>query len=138
MSPSSSVDICIICDGGAKGNPGKGYGSYRLETNGVKQPVRRLTFGDEVTNNQAEYWTLIAALNDVSRLLEKFDYSPQYARIQLLTDSNLVVNQVAGKWKVKHHDLRPLVTEAQNALNQFGSWSIDWHSRSNSVKVLGH
>ncbi len=54
--------IVIIFDGGSKGNPGKGYGSYALRWPGQQERIVKLQFGDDVTNNEAEYDTLIAAL----------------------------------------------------------------------------
>ena len=57
--------IGIIFDGGSKGNPGQGYGSYTLRWPGAQQQIVRLRFGDRVTNNEAEYDTLIAALEAV-------------------------------------------------------------------------
>ena len=60
----NDADYTIIFDGGSRGNPGEGYGSYELRTRAERQ-IERLTFGDHVTNNEAEYRTLIAALRDV-------------------------------------------------------------------------
>ena len=131
-------EIVLVFDGGSLGNPGKGYGSYRLTTNGNHQPIRELDFGDNITNNWAEYQTMIEGLQDAVRLLEKYGYDPAGARISVLTDSKLVVEQVSGRWKVKSAELRPLVLESRLLLGRFGTWTLEWHPRANSVKVLGH
>ena len=57
----------IVFDGGSKGNPGIGYGSYRIQPEGGpwSEPYR-LEFGDKVTNNEAEYRSLIAAFEHLA------------------------------------------------------------------------
>jgi len=128
----------IVFDGGSLGNPGKGYGSYILFTpdGGVRR--QKLDYSDRgprVTNNQAEYLTLIRSLE---WLRENLGASAAEATVSIWGDSNLVVNQVNGTWKVKNVDLQPLVDQARAALKGFGAWSIKWHDRSKSVRLLGH
>ncbi len=128
----------IVFDGGSLGNPGKGYGSYILFTpdGGVRR--QRLDYSDRgprVTNNQAEYLTLIRA---VEWLRGDLGPAAASATVTIWGDSTLVVNQVNGKWKIKNADLQPLVEQARAALKGFGAWSITWHDRSKSVRLLGH
>jgi ribonuclease HI len=132
------TELELIFDGGSLGNPGKGYGSFRLSVDGTVLPIRELEFGDNVTNNQAEYRTLIEGLGEALQLVKSNGISPSSAVINILTDSKLVVEQVNGRWKVKNAGLQPLCKEAQLRLRQFGSAKISWHRRANSVKVLGH
>ena len=55
-------DYLLVFDGGSKGNPGPGYGSYAItRTRDGAQRLERLEFGDGYTNNEAEYDNLIAA-----------------------------------------------------------------------------
>jgi ribonuclease HI len=91
--------------------------------------------GHAVTNNQAEYLTLINALESLGGRLGT---DARAATVSIWGDSNLVVNQVKGSWKVKNVELAPLVERAQAALGRFKSWTIRWHERSNSVRYLGH
>ncbi len=72
--------IAIIFDGGSKGNPGYGYGSYALRWPGQAQQIVQLQFGDNVTNNEAEYDTLLAALEAVLKRLVDVDADPVTAR----------------------------------------------------------
>ncbi len=53
-------------------------------------------------------------------------------------DSQLVIYQVTGKWKVKTPHIRPLHAEAVQLLAQFKHADVQWHARSNSVRALGH
>lgn len=125
----------IVFDGGALGNPGKGYGSYEITSNGNVIRHQREDYGDNVTNNQAEYQTLIEALKWLSMHLGA---SASSTRVVVNGDSLLVLNQLLGKWKVKNEGLRPLHQEASRLIRTFQAVSLSWHARSNSVKRLGH
>lgn len=127
----------IIFDGGARGNPGKGYGSYEVRAGGASD-VKRLTFGNRDTNNEAEYRTLIVALRDVLGRIAAAGGDPKATAITVRGDSQLVINQVNGTWKVKTPHIRPLHAEATALLSRFGTRSVAWHGRANSVRALGH
>lgn len=100
--------------------------------------VVRLDFspnGEIVTNNQAEYRTLIAALES---LIQTPDVDPASVDLEICGDSKLVIEQVAGRWKVKHPELRPLHATARDLVRQFRTVTLTWHRRTVSVDVLGH
>ena len=128
-------DYEIVFDGGALGNPGKGYGSYVISVRGVDLRHQRHEYGNNITNNQAEYRTLIDALTWLGNSIEP---SANQATVTVRGDSLLVLNQLLGKWKVKNEGLRPLHTEASKQVSRFGKVHLIWHDRSNSVKRLGH
>ncbi len=125
----------IVFDGGALGNPGKGYGSYVISHDGVDIRHHRHEFGDRITNNQAEYRTLIEAL---TWLGDSVGAGASASGVIVRGDSLLVLNQLMGKWKVKNEGLRPLYMAAAHQLRRFGKVDLVWHDRSNSVKRLGH
>lgn len=125
----------IVFDGGALGNPGKGYGSYIISQDGVDLLHQRHEYGNNVTNNQAEYRTLIEALTWLGNSISPAEKG---TTVTVRGDSLLVINQLLGKWKVKNEGLRPLYTEARMQADRFGKVSLIWHDRSNSVKRLGH
>jgi ribonuclease HI len=130
--------IRIIFDGGSKGNPGKGYGSYALDWPGLPQQVVQLRFGDGVTNNEAEYDTLISALEATIKKLEDSGAGPEAAQLEIFGDSQLVVNQVLGEWEAKNARMRTRRDRVKYLLSQFGAWRLQHHDRENSVRVLGH
>ncbi len=72
-------------------------------------------FGD-ATNNQAEYSALIRGLEMAIEM--------NISSIKIFADSQLVVRQINGEYKVKHHNMIPLYTTALDLLNQFESWEI--------------
>jgi ribonuclease HI len=126
----------IVFDGGSLGNPGLGYGSYEITSDGVVlHRVERREFGQGVTNNQAEYRSLIGAL---SWLLNHLGDAARSATVSVNGDSQLVLNQLDGKWKVKNEGLKPFFAEASALRKQFGRVTLTWHDRSNSVRRLGH
>ncbi|MDQ7030491.1 MAG: ribonuclease HI family protein [Ardenticatenia bacterium] len=133
------VHYLLIFDGGSKGNPGRGYGSYvlvRCDTG--QQKLRRLEFGENITNNEAEYCALIAGLRALLGIIRAHGKDPRRYRLEVRGDSLLVVNQVAGTWKATDPRMRTLRDEAVNLLRQFGAYQIRHHGRETSVKLLGH
>lgn len=130
--------IVVIFDGGSKGNPGIGYGSYALRWPGQTEQIVQLQFGDYVTNNEAEYDTLIAALDAVLGRLDDLGADVGAAQLTVFGDSLLVINQITGEWKCKNERLLPRRDEARALLAQLGRWQLIHHDRSNSVEVLGH
>ena len=126
----------IIFDGGSLGNPGKGYGSFSITRNGEEFDRQiEVQFGDNMTNNQAEYLSLIGALKSI---VNNPDTDLNNTDITIRGDSQLVLKQLMGEWKVKHPNMQPLWAEARGILADVKSWRAVWHARSNSVKVLGH
>jgi ribonuclease HI len=130
--------IAIVFDGGSKGNPGYGYGSYALRWPGQPQQIVQLQFGNHVTNNEAEYDTLIGALEAILKRLKEGGADPKSARLDIRGDSMLVIKQVQNEWKCTEERLRVRRDRAQALLTEFGHWKLTHHDRENSVRVLGH
>jgi ribonuclease HI len=134
-------DYTIIFDGGSRGNGtanAQGYGSYNLTTASGKSFTTTAEYGQGVTNNEAEYKALIAALTDLVGRIGKAGKSPKGFTLEIKGDSALVINQAAGNWKCKGANLRPLLAEVRNLTSQFGEVTFIHHPREESVKVLGH
>jgi ribonuclease HI len=136
MQSPTALPYRIVFDGGSLGNPGKGYGSFEIaQGDVVVQAVDRMEHGNYLTNNQAEYMTLIAALKSLANDLGD---KSQDAAVETFGDSQLVVKQINGEWKVKHANMAPLVKEARELFKAFRSCKISWHPRAKSVERLGH
>jgi ribonuclease HI len=129
------VDYTIVFDGGSRGNPGVGYGSYRIRRGDGPwtEPVA-LALGDRVTNNEAEYRSLIAALEDLADRCA----NPAAVTVEVTGDSQLVLNQLRGAWKVRAGNLRPLFVQARTLADRFHTVRYTWHRRDRSVDLLGH
>jgi ribonuclease HI len=130
--------IGVIFDGGSKGNPGLGYGSYALRWPGAQQQIVKLRFGNHVTNNEAEYDTLIGALEAIIKRLQDNGAGPATAKLDIRGDSLLVINQVLGKWQCKEESMQVRRDKVRQLLQQFGVWQLTHHDRAKSVEVLGH
>ncbi len=130
--------VLIVFDGGSRGNPGEGYGSYQVRWPGSQPQIVRLRFGDQMTNNEAEYDTLIAALEATLKRLLDSSADPATARLDIRGDSLLVINQVLGRWKCKEARMEKRRDVVRSLLRRFGHWSLAHHDRENSVRALGH
>ncbi|MEO0312974.1 MAG: hypothetical protein RL140_204 [Actinomycetota bacterium] len=99
--------LIIEADGGSRGNPGpSGSGAIVIDGKSGLILVEIAAFGGIATNNVAEYRALVAALQECS----KIDSS---AELLVRMDSKLVIEQMAGNWKIKHPDMQVLAIEAQ-------------------------
>ena len=125
----------IIFDGGSKGNPGLGYGSYEITRDGGIIAHTQLDYGDKVTNNQAEYWTLLNALR---WLADELGAQASSASVSVHGDSQLVIKQLKGEWKIKDATLRRIAMDTREQMNRFAKVSLNWHRRDVSVQRLGH
>jgi ribonuclease HI len=137
-NPAGLANFHVVFDGGSLGNPGHGYGSYVIQGPGGYRASEKLDFdarGDRVTNNEAEYLTLIAALE---RLTQDLGEEIGRARVSVRGDSQLVISQLLGAWKVRKEELKPLHYLASVLLNRFGRFDLTWQPRAETVKVLGH
>ncbi|GII59112.1 bifunctional RNase H/acid phosphatase [Planotetraspora thailandica] len=114
----TGVRFVVEADGGSRGNPGPaGYGAVVKDPDGQVRAEAAESIG-VATNNVAEYRGLIAGLQALLAL------GAEGERIEVRMDSKLVIEQMAGRWKVKHEGLRPLALEAAALARQFTvAWS---------------
>ncbi|MFI0709544.1 bifunctional RNase H/acid phosphatase [Streptomyces inhibens] len=115
--------LIVEADGGSRGNPGPaGYGAVVLDPVTGEALAEAAEYIGTATNNVAEYKGLVAGLRAAHAL------DPQ-ARIQVRMDSKLVVEQMSGRWQIKHPDMKPLAAEAR-AVFPAGQVSYEWIPRS--------
>ena len=140
IDPTAAVwDYVLTFDGGADPNPGKAYGSYHLKTRAGRERLEsRIQFGNQMTNNQAEYLALLHGLRDLVATIEKAGKRPDQYTVDIWGDSSLVIKQLRGEWQVKDAKMRPLYDETLQNLRRFKKTRLNWHDRSNSVRLLGH
>ena len=129
------ADCLLVFDGGSQGNPGAGYGSYAVFKDGRPGQVYRLTFAETMTNNEAEYQTLLGGLRHV---LAELGSGAARASLEVRGDSLLVIQQVLGHWKAKDERMRGLRDDVRRLLARFGRYRLVAQPREDSVKVLGH
>src|ERR1700729_2767439 len=108
--------ISAHCDGGARGNPGpSGFGA--LIQDGQGSVLAELSeFLGIRTNNYAEYSGLLACL--------QYALDHHHPRLRVVSDSELMVKQIQGKYKVNSPDLKPLWQEARNRIAKLEAFEI--------------
>lgn len=121
--PSGTRMLQVEADGGSRGNPGvAGYGALvRDPHTGALLDIDAQPLG-KASNNVAEYSGLIAGL----RLARAID--PE-ASVHVKMDSKLVVEQMSGRWKIKHADMQKLAAEAKSLLPP-GQVTYEWIPRA--------
>ena len=103
-------DLVIHIDGGSRGNPGEaGFGVYVEAADGTTTEL--YGYLGRATNNVAEYQALLHALRHA--------LARGARSVRVLSDSELVVRQIAGEYKVKHPDMIPLHREASTLMRRF-------------------
>ena len=103
--PESAV-LTIHTDGAARGNPGPAAFAYVIARDG-QPPIEEAGRIGSTTNNQAEYTALVRALEHAARLATPHD------RVVVHSDSELMVKQLRGEYRVKDEGLRPLYERAR-------------------------
>ena len=115
--PVAGRRLLVEADGGSRGNPGPAADGALVRDAATGEVLNRegLTIG-VATNNVAEYSGLIAGL-ELARAVDPA------AAVEVRMDSRLVVEQMAGRWQVKHPDLKPLVLRARRLQPVTVSWT---------------
>ncbi|MEU8313128.1 MULTISPECIES: bifunctional RNase H/acid phosphatase [unclassified Micromonospora] len=114
--------VVIEADGGSRGNPGPaGYGAVVRDPETGEVLAERSESIGTATNNVAEYRGLIAGLEAAAEL--------GAAEVEARMDSKLVVEQMCGRWQIKHPGLRPLAAQAAGLVGRFTAVRFTWVPR---------
>ncbi len=108
--------VLLYTDGASRGNPGPGAGSYIIKDSAGKSVEGKAVFLAQATNNVAEYTGLVRGLQACLARGVK--------RLEIVSDSELMVRQINGQYKVKSDNLRDLFADAMELLMQFQSWQM--------------
>lgn len=107
---SAARQVVVEADGGSRGNPGPaGYGAAVIDPATGETLAEAAEHIGVATNNVAEYRGLIAGLTAAKAL---FPDAGESLRVHVRMDSKLVVEQMSGRWKIKHPDMKPLAARA--------------------------
>jgi ribonuclease H / adenosylcobalamin/alpha-ribazole phosphatase len=116
------VKVIVEADGGARGNPGPaGYGAVVRDAGTGELLAERSDALGTTTNNVAEYSGLIAGLEAAAQLGAR--------EVDVRMDSKLVVEQMSGRWQIKHPGLRPLAAKAAALVRRFDTVRFEWVPR---------
>jgi broad specificity phosphatase PhoE/ribonuclease HI len=118
--------VVVEADGGSRGNPGPaGYGTVVRDASSGRVLAERAAAIGTATNNVAEYQGLIAGLRAAVEL--------GASDVEVRMDSKLVVEQMSGRWKVKHPAMQPLAREAAALVRSLGSVRFAWVPRADNA-----
>lgn len=117
--------VIVEADGGSRGNPGPAaYGTVVRAESGEVRAARGEQIG-RATNNVAEYRGLIAGLEAAREL--------GATEVQARLDSKLVVEQMSGRWKIKHPDMAELAARARRIAQDFTAVEYQWVPRADNA-----
>lgn len=107
--------ITINTDGGARGNPGPAASAYTIARDGVILTEAGTYLGDTLTNNWAEYQGLLQGLAKAREM------SLTDEDIEVRMDSELIIKQMNGEYKVKHPEMKVLHAQVRELLEHFSA-----------------
>lgn len=125
------VKIMLVFDGGSRGEPGAGFGSYAVVKDN-QRTITRLEFGDGMTSQEAGYDTLINAL----QMLIRQEKTPGDISLEIQTSNHLIINQVNGSWEAHEARLKTRRTQVVDLLRQFGTASLKRMTRDQVSRML--
>ena len=117
--------IIIYTDGGSRGNPGPASGAYVLSDPQGNVIGGKGVFISKATNNVAEYTGMIEGLKAAAQIGAK--------SVELFSDSELMVKQINGIYKVKSPNLKELYSKSMDVLCGFASWKVTHVYRESNV-----
>jgi ribonuclease HI len=121
-------ELIIESDGGSRGNPGvSGSGSVVIDPASGEILAEVGTYTGIASNNVAEYRGMIAGIR------KALEIDPD-ARLHVRMDSKLVVEQMSGRWKIKHPDMADLAAEARQVLTGTPV-SFEWIPRAENHRA---
>lgn len=119
----------LHCDGGARGNPGPGAAAWVLSAPDGREVEARAEYLGHVTNNVAEYRALIGGLDAAARAGAQ--------ALRIFMDSELVVRQMKGEYRVKHAGLKPLHAEARREAGRIPAVRFEAVRRERNARADG-
>lgn len=112
-------NFVLYTDGGARGNPGPAAtGAVVYDAKG-REVGHFSTYLGVATNNQAEYQALILGLGRLQKLIND-EHKLGNILVTVLMDSELIVRQLNGEYRVKNKELKPLFAKVEELINKFG------------------
>lgn len=116
--------INLYTDGASRGNPGLGgAGAVLVDENGEILASVKKALG-VCTNNTAEYMALILGIEEAVKL--------KCRKLKIFLDSELIVNQINGSYRVKNENLQTLMREVRKLLSSFDSYTVEHVERNNN------
>jgi ribonuclease HI len=129
LEMAGNLNVTIHIDGGSRGNPGPAGAGVVLKDDGGAMLYQGGLFIGRATNNVAEYSGLIAGLKAAAEL--------KASKVRVVSDSELLVRQMNGQYRVKNEGLKPLFEQAKRLAEQFSRCEFQ-HVRRELNKEADH
>ncbi len=120
-------DIIAYIDGASRGNPGPAAAGFTLADSDGTQLQAKAFFLGRATNNIAEYTSLVKALEAAKQIGTE--------QLVVFSDSELLVRQINGQYKVKSELIRPFFRQAISLLGEFKNWQVRHISREKNEQA---
>ncbi len=120
-----SPELKIYTDGASRGNPGPASAAYVITKKDGGVLKEGSEFLGNTTNNRAEYKAVIKALEMAENYTD--------GKVRVFSDSNLLVRQLQGEWKVKSENIRPLFKKVKELTKNFDSVSFSHRNREHEM-----
>jgi phosphoribosylglycinamide formyltransferase-1 len=120
-------EIIIYTDGGSRGNPGPAAAGFIIKDKEGRRLVGRGLYLGKSTNNVAEYTAVVKALEEARQLVAK--------KVKVFSDSELLVKQLSGEYKVKSEQLRPLFQQCIELFDEFERADVRYIARCNNEEA---
>lgn len=119
--------IVAYIDGGSRGNPGPAAAGFIISNPAGNQIEAKAFFLGKTTNNIAEYTALIKALEATKKI--------DAEQLMIFSDSELLVRQINGRYKVKSEQIKPLYQQAIGLLEKFDNWKVQHVTREKNKEA---
>ena len=130
--PEQIEKIVVYVDGGSRGNPGPAAAGFILTNHAGAQLQAKALFLGRTTNNIAEYTALVKALEAARQVSAS---SATGKQLIIFSDSELLVKQINGQYKVKNEQIRPLFRQSIDLLDEFENWKVQHITRENNQQA---
>ncbi len=120
-------EVIAYTDGASRGNPGPAAAGFIMTDTCGNQLQGKAFFIGQTTNNIAEYTAILKALEAAKQLA--------VGRLTIFSDSELLVRQLNGDYKVKSEQIRPLFSQAVDLLGEFDSWKVQHIAREKNQQA---
>lgn len=118
MNNLLSYKLTIFSDGGSRGNPGPSAYGFVVYDDKQNELFRGSQYLNIATNNQAEYRGVLGALEYIVSIVDnKIENNP---KITFYLDSELIVKQMNGEYKIKNEDLKPIYWQIRECIMKLG------------------
>ena len=131
----------LEADGGSRGNPGlAGAGSSIVDPASAIAGDRtelacQWEYIAKATNNVAEYHGVVNGLTLAKTVAERAGRAASETTVDVFLDSKLIVEQMSGRWKIKHPDMKPLAQQAKELEREFASVNYTWVPRAQNKRA---